>query len=171
MLKTGPPGPEAGRADGVSLECRLGREKPGSPQPPAPPTPSDYCSGHFTGGECVPSLFHDGFRLVPDGVAAEPATLYGEALHAYPSLSCWTLDCRPGCLSESSAPCPSWGCPHPRASWSPEHRVGRGPGLGCRVALPSPQLCRMPPGTCGLLQVPHEKGQARGRGRPGAVQA
>lgn len=75
MPRMGTPGPEAGRADRASLECCLSREKLGGPRPPVPPTSRDCCSGHFTGGECVPGLFPDGFRLVPDRVAPEPAPL------------------------------------------------------------------------------------------------
>ena len=73
MPRMGTPGPEAGRVDGVSLECCLSQEKLGGPRPPVPPTPGDCCSRHFTGGEGVPSLFPDGFRFVPDRVSPEPA--------------------------------------------------------------------------------------------------
>lgn len=39
MPRMGTPGPEAGRADGASLECCLSREKLGGSQPLAPPHP------------------------------------------------------------------------------------------------------------------------------------
>ena len=143
------------------MPSRLGEA--GQPPPPVTTVP-----GTSQVGSVCPACFTTASGSYLKG-SPQSLLLCGDALHAYPS-HCWrTLGCRPGCLSESSAPCPLWGCPHPHASWSPEHRVGRGSGLGCHVALPSPQPCGMPPGACGLLQVPREKGQARGGGLPGAL--